>query len=134
MCFEELRHLLPHIPPEEDEEAVRRPGEGNVGGQRSSVYDVDSPNKGVSKVALLRKSNEYLNRLQARMDRREGLLDLLREQIQYLRLRIPAHEGIDEYLADFDDIDWADLDRETEWPWGGVPGHELRAPALDEDG
>lgn len=43
MCFEQTRTLLPYIPPEEDEEAVRRPGEGNVGGQRA--FDPELPNK-----------------------------------------------------------------------------------------
>ena len=42
-CFEQTRTLLPYIPPEEDEEAVRRPGEGNVGGQRA--FDPELPNK-----------------------------------------------------------------------------------------
>lgn len=61
LCFEELRFILPPINPDEDEDYVgKRPGENNVGGQRgkSQAMDPKHPNKGISKVALLRKSNE----------------------------------------------------------------------------
>lgn len=65
LCFEELRFILPPLTMEEcDDEFVsgmgKRPGENNVGGQRgkASAVDPKHPNKGVSKVALLRKSNE----------------------------------------------------------------------------
>lgn len=73
LCFEELRPLLPHIPPEEDEEAAasRRPGEGNVAGQRTAGMDPRFPNKGVSKVALLRKSNAYIAALEKRIRARD---------------------------------------------------------------
>lgn len=62
-CFEDLRFILPPINPEEDEDfnaGNKRPGENNVGGQRSKTGMIDPrhPNKGISKVALLRKSNE----------------------------------------------------------------------------
>lgn len=82
LCFEELRHILPFIPPEDDEEAPRRPGEGNVGGQRSGVVDPSNPNKGVSKVALLRKSNEYIIKLHDRVDRRDEVIELLRNKLE----------------------------------------------------
>ena len=61
LCFEELRFILPPINPDEDEDFTgKRPGENNVGGQRGKAHNVDPkhPNKGISKVALLRKSNE----------------------------------------------------------------------------
>lgn len=65
LCFEELRFILPPINPDEDEDFAggggnKRPGENNVGGQRGKAHNVDPkhPNKGISKVALLRKSNE----------------------------------------------------------------------------
>jgi len=63
LCFEELRFILPPINPDEDEDFTgdrKRPGENNVGGQRGKSHSVDPkhPNKGISKVALLRKSNE----------------------------------------------------------------------------
>jgi hypothetical protein len=65
LCFEELRFILPPLTMEEcDDDFVsgmgKRPGENNVGGQRgkASAIDPKHPNKGVSKVALLRKSNE----------------------------------------------------------------------------
>lgn len=83
-CFEDLRHILPPIHWRDDEEHERRPGEGNVGGQRSShTFDPAHPNKGISKVALLRRSNEYITTLHERLKRRDGaiglMLDLLRE-------------------------------------------------------
>ena len=61
VCFEDLRCILPPINPEDDEDfAGKRPGENNVGGQRGKSHSIDPlhPNKGISKVALLRKSNE----------------------------------------------------------------------------
>ena len=61
VCFEDLRFILPPINPDDDEDFVgKRPGENNVGGQRGKSHSIDPkhPNKGISKVALLRKSNE----------------------------------------------------------------------------
>lgn len=68
LCFEELRFILPPINPDEDEDFAgdrKRPGENNVGGQRGKSHSIDPkhPNKGISKVALLRKSNECELRL-----------------------------------------------------------------------
>ncbi|KAA1086197.1 hypothetical protein PGTUg99_019817 [Puccinia graminis f. sp. tritici] len=81
MCFEDLRHILPPIQWNEKEEGQaqeRRPGEGNVGGQRSvNAFDPLNPNKGMSKVALLRRSNEYILRLKERLKRRDGAIEML---------------------------------------------------------
>lgn len=81
MCFEDLRHILPPIQWNEKEEGQaqdRRPGEGNVGGQRSvNAFDPLNPNKGMSKVALLRRSNEYILRLQERLKRRDEAIEML---------------------------------------------------------
>ncbi|PLW47359.1 hypothetical protein PCASD_02551 [Puccinia coronata f. sp. avenae] len=81
MCFEDLRHILPPIAWNEKEEGQgneRRPGEGNVGGQRSvNAFDPLNPNKGISKVALLRRSNEYILRLKERLQRRDEAIDKL---------------------------------------------------------
>jgi len=81
MCFEDLRHILPPLQWNEKEEGQaqdRRPGEGNVGGQRSvNAFDPLNPNKGMSKVALLRRSNEYILRLQERLKRRDEAIEML---------------------------------------------------------
>jgi hypothetical protein len=74
--------LLPYIPPEEDEEstATKRPGEGNVAGQRTNGFDPRNPNKGVSKVALLRKSNAYIAALERRLRARDNALAELKQR------------------------------------------------------
>ncbi|KAH8929658.1 hypothetical protein BT69DRAFT_1328552 [Atractiella rhizophila] len=85
-CFDDLRKILPPIVLlMGDNEDERRPGEGNVGGQRSGHVDPSNPNKGVSKVALLRRSNEYILKLHDRMDQRDQLVRDLRETIFRLR-------------------------------------------------
>lgn len=45
----------------------------------------DNPNRGVSKVALLRFGNEYIGKLQERVDRRDLYIDKLREEVKRLR-------------------------------------------------
>ncbi|GAA5896882.1 hypothetical protein JCM5296_002580 [Sporobolomyces johnsonii] len=85
LCFDELRKLLPPILPSTADDADRRPGEGNVGGQRNGEVDPDNPNKGVSKVALLRRSNEYLDILRERIERRDRAIAALRAQNMMLR-------------------------------------------------
>jgi hypothetical protein len=103
MCFEELRRILPYIPPEEDEDAPKRPGEGNVGGQRSGTVDPHNPNKGVSKVALLRKSNEYILKLHGRIARRDGAIAALRARLA--RLGVVAEFDPELALLELDDMD-----------------------------
>ncbi|GAA5842442.1 hypothetical protein JCM11251_007315 [Rhodosporidiobolus azoricus] len=84
LCFDELRQLLPPILPYTDE-SDRRPGDGNVGGQRHGEVDMSNPNKGVSKVALLRRSNEYLEILRDRIERRDRAISALRMQLGQMR-------------------------------------------------
>ncbi|EGF98663.1 uncharacterized protein MELLADRAFT_79647 [Melampsora larici-populina 98AG31] len=83
MCFEDLRQILPPIHWSEDEDQVRRPGEGNVGGQRNQTsFDPNHPNKGISKVALLRRSNEYILTLHQRLNRRDEMIKMMMERIR----------------------------------------------------
>ncbi|GAA5982004.1 hypothetical protein JCM10908_004700 [Rhodotorula pacifica] len=105
LCFDELRRILPPILPYTDEQD-RRPGDGNVGGQRHGEIDPDNPNKGVSKVALLRRSNEYLGILRERIDRRDRAISSLRSQITQLR----EHFGMEELGEDDDEVPGLDLD------------------------
>ncbi|GAA5993710.1 hypothetical protein JCM5350_005802, partial [Sporobolomyces pararoseus] len=93
LCFDELRKLLPPIMPFVDD-GNRRPGEGNVGGQRNGELDPENPNKGVSKVALLRRSNEYLEILRERIERRDRAISALRRQNEELKLRQKEMGGV----------------------------------------
>jgi hypothetical protein len=114
-CFEELRLILPPIPPDEDDD-FKRPGEGNVGGQRNGEVDPVQPNKGISKVALLRKSNEYLLHLHVRLARRDGIIELLRERVRELGARL----GEDELVGGIEGVDYGPIDPEDEEPFGPV--------------
>lgn len=121
-CFEELRHLLPHIPPEEDEEATKRPGEGNIGGQRSSVYDPEHPNKGVSKVALLRKSNVYLQALGKRIARRDAVIQAMQTKLERAGLGLDEHDML---ALDGLSLDAIDEEEYGAWPYPKVDQDEL---------
>ena len=103
--FEELRVLLPPIALTANEE--RRPGEGNVGGQRSGSIDPDNPNRGVSKVALLRRSNEYMGMLLDRVERRDQAIDALRSKMQELKAQLGIEETEEDEIPglDLDNID-----------------------------
>jgi len=102
--FEELRVLLPPIALSSNEE--RRPGEGNVGGQRSGSIDPDNPNRGVSKVALLRRSNEYMGMLLERVERRDTAIEALRAKMNELRSQFGIVEDDEEVPGlDLDNID-----------------------------
>ncbi|BGP24546.1 transcription regulator [Rhodotorula toruloides] len=105
LCFDELRRILPPILPYTDE-ADRRPGDGNVGGQRHGEIDPENPNKGVSKVALLRRSNEYLDILRDRIDRRDTAISALRSHITQMRAQL----GIEELGEDEEEVPGLDLD------------------------
>jgi hypothetical protein len=112
LCFDELRRILPPILPYTDEQD-RRPGDGNVGGQRHGEIDPDNPNKGVSKVALLRRSNEYLGILRERIDRRDRAISSLRSQLSQMREQFGREElGEDEEEVPGLDLDLDNLDKE----------------------
>ncbi|GAA6060519.1 hypothetical protein JCM10212_005600 [Sporobolomyces blumeae] len=127
LCFDELRKLLPPILPSTDD-APKRPGEGNVGGQRNGEVDPENPNKGVSKVALLRRSNEYLEILRERIERRDRAIQALRNQNAELRARqrelgaTPDERAEDE--DDEEEIPGLDLDLDN------IDGGERRAGNL----
>lgn len=109
LCFEELRKILPPLLAQNVIDEDRRPGEGNVGGQRDGSVDPENPNKGVSKVALLRRSNEYVGILHERIDRRNGAINLLRDLVYSLKERLGElgdNQGGDELAGiDLDRID-----------------------------
>lgn len=104
LCFEELRKILPPLAQTANEED-RRPGEGNVGGQRGGSVDPENPNKGVSKVALLRRSNEYVGILDDRIARRDRAIDALRFALSESRFRNGDDTGDEVEGFDFDQLD-----------------------------
>lgn len=124
---------MPHIPPEEDEEAApKRPGEGNIGGQRHIAFDPQHPNKGVSKVALLRKSNEYLRKLHGRIERRDKAIAILREKLSVVGLDLDEHdlEALQGGREDgqgpgFSSLDTIDEEEYGAWPFPKLDSDEL---------
>ena len=101
--FDDLRILLPPIPlPSEDEPILpgamppRGPPKGNAEG----------PNRGVSKLQLLRCGNEYIKVLKGRVDRRDEEIERLRREVMRLRLVAgPAAEDGGEELDLEKDLD-----------------------------
>ena len=107
LCFEELRRILPPIAASAPDEE-KRPGEGNVGGQRGGSVDPENPNRGVSKVALLRRSNEYVGMLHDRIDRRDFAIEALRMRLRDAKSRL----GEDDGEEDVDGLDLDNIDRD----------------------
>ncbi|KIJ59392.1 hypothetical protein HYDPIDRAFT_118618 [Hydnomerulius pinastri MD-312] len=88
-AYDDLRILLPPIPLPSDENFPDEPilpgalpprGPPKAGG--------DGPNKGVSKLQLLRCGNDYIRQLKGRVDRRDSEIANLRREV--LRLRVFA--------------------------------------------
>lgn len=89
----------------------------------------DNPNRGVSKVALLKFSNEYIERLHEKVDKRDDYIDRLRSEVARLRLgtgeEVRGGEGEDllemnmldgeeEYDGDEDDEEEGEEDQDQE--------------------
>ncbi|ORY32082.1 hypothetical protein BCR39DRAFT_524096 [Naematelia encephala] len=86
--FDELRLLLPPINTEALDPESGEPIPGSSAPRllpKSSLVPDDNPNRGVSKVALLRFSNEYIVRLHDKIDKRDGYIDKLRSEVVRLR-------------------------------------------------
>jgi hypothetical protein len=113
--FDDLRTLLPPIPlPTEEgypDEPIlpgamppRGPPRGNT----------DGPNRGISKLQLLRCGNDYIRLLKEKISRRDSEISLLRSEVRRLRGFISE----DVWREDADDID---LDRDVDYgelgPW-----------------
>lgn len=97
-CFDELRGMLPAITLDDD-----APGGSSLGPDGlpedqdeeefsiEEVGDAESAriaNRAISKVALLRHSNEYLIRLKNRLARRDHALEFCRKQVMELHARL----------------------------------------------
>lgn len=68
---------------------------------KSSLVPDSNPNKAVSKVALLKYSNEYIGRLHGKVERRDNYIDILKEAIRSCRnlAGFGPDEQLDELLG-----------------------------------
>lgn len=96
--FDELRLLLPAINTEALDPESGEPIPGSSAPRllpKSSLVPDDNPNRGVSKVALLKFSNEYIERLHEKVEKRDGYIEKLRAEVARLR-RASGALSIDE--------------------------------------
>jgi hypothetical protein len=97
-CFDELRGMLPAITLDEDAPGGSSLGpDGFMEDQEEEEFAIEEvgdeesarhANRAISKVALLRHSNEYLIRLKHRLARRDRDLDFCRKQVMELRSQL----------------------------------------------
>lgn len=100
-CFDELRGMLPAITLDDDVPGGSMLGpDGLLEDQEPEAFTIEEvgdaesariANRAISKVALLRHSNEYLYRLKHRIGRRERDLANCRREIMELRARLGIH-------------------------------------------
>jgi len=122
-AYDDLRKLLPPIPLPSDDNFPDEPIlPGALPPRGPPKAGIDGPNKGVSKLQLLRCGNDFIRRLKARVDRRDTEIAALRREV--LRLREFAGEE-----ADKGDVD---LDRDLDAVEAGDP--KLGLSPLDEEG
>ncbi|KAH7886849.1 hypothetical protein F5I97DRAFT_2059395 [Phlebopus sp. FC_14] len=124
-AYDDLRVLLPPIPLPSDENFPDEPilpgalpprGPPKAGG--------DGPNKGVSKLQLLRCGNDYIRQLKGRVDRRDAEISKLRQEV--LRLRTLAGDDAQKD-GEFIDLEF-DLDAVE------IGNASLGQSMADEDG
>jgi hypothetical protein len=105
--FDDLRHLLPPIPLPSDENFPDEPilpgalpprGPPKAGGE--------GPNKGVSKLQLLRCGNDLIRQLKGRVERRDEEIEKLRHEVRRLRSIVGDVTGFCEEELDLErDLD-----------------------------
>ncbi|KAI0090395.1 hypothetical protein BDY19DRAFT_939991 [Irpex rosettiformis] len=133
--FDDLRILLPPIPlPSEEgfpDEPIlpgamppRGPPKGNA----------DGPNRGVSKLQLLRCGNDYIRRLKGRVERRDVEIDLLRREINRLRLAVGSHPEMDEEEETIDMDKDLDACEASLGPLGRSSAGAMDGDEVDDDG
>ena len=133
--FDELRLLLPPINTEALDPESGEPIPGSSAPRllpKSSLVPDDNPNRGVSKVALLKFSNEYIERLHDKVDKRDGYIDQLRDEVRRLRV------GGEEEVRGEDGEDLLDMDmlEGEEEDFGDPPDRddEDEVEVCEEDG
>lgn len=132
--FDELRLLLPPINTEALDPESGEPIPGSSAPRllpKSSLVPDDNPNRGVSKVALLKYSNEYIGRLHAKIDKRDGYIELLREEVRRVRrlAGVQPDSSGDDDEEDLLDIDMLEGEEEDE----GDMIEDSMAPSHDAD-
>ena len=135
--FDELRLLLPPINTEALDPESGEPIPGSSAPRllpKSSLVPDDNPNRGVSKVVLLKFSNEHIIRLHDKVEKRDGYIDKLRDEVRRLR------DGADDEVRGEEGEDLLDLDMlegEEEDFGDPVPkfmdGHDPEDQEDDED-
>lgn len=109
--FDDLRLLLPPITlsacAELDPGAAppRGPPRNVPGGE-------DNPNRAVSKLALLRFSNEWIVKLERRVDRRNEMIEELRKEVKMLREKLGPDAEIPAGCDLETDLDAVEADKE----------------------
>lgn len=122
MAYDDLRTLLPPIPLPSDDNFPDEPIlPGALPPRGPPKAGIDGPNKGVSKLQLIRCGNHYIRRLKARVDRRDTEIAALRREV----LRLRAFAGEEAREGD------VDLERDLDAVEAGDP--KLGLSALDEE-
>ncbi|WWC69731.1 uncharacterized protein I206_103674 [Kwoniella pini CBS 10737] len=133
--FDELRLLLPPINVEALDPESGEPIPGSSAPRllpKSSLVPDDNPNRGVSKVALLRFGNEYIERLKERVDRRDDYIERLRREVK--KLRSIDIDDEEELNLDGDNVDEEGEELDIlEYDWREGEEEEFDPPALSED-
>jgi hypothetical protein len=108
--FDDLRVLLPPIPLPSDENFPNEPIlPGALPPRGPPKSGTEGPNKGVSKLQLLRCGNDFIRKLKARVDRRDEEIEKLRREIRRLRVLVdPAAAVAGEELDLEHDLDAAE--------------------------
>ena len=135
--FDDLRVLLPPIPLPSDEGFPDEPIlPGAMPPRGPPKGNADGPNRGVSKLQLLRCGNEYIKVLKGRIERRDEEIERLRLEVRRLRLVAGDEAGAppegQEPVDLAKDLDVCELSV-------GMFGRAMRASSvaegdLDEDG
>lgn len=123
MAYDDLRRLLPPIPLPSDDNFPDEPIlPGALPPRGPPKAGSDGPNKGVSKLQLLRCGNDYIRTLKGRVDRRDTEIANLRREV----LRLRAFAGEEAHKSD------VDLDCDLDAVEAGHP--RLGLTVLDEEG
>jgi hypothetical protein len=137
--FDDLRILLPPIPlPSDDGYAPTGepvlPGALPPRGPPKGAGD--GPNRGVSKLQLLRCGNEFIKTLKNRVERRDEEIERLRAEVMRLRLKTAASgDSILQEEDEGEELDLKkDLDAVEKTSGAGVFGTAMSVEDGEDDG
>jgi hypothetical protein len=126
--FDDLRILLPPVPLPSDENFPDEPIlPGALPPRGPPKSGGDGPNKGASKLQLLRCGNEFIRQLKGRVERRDDEIEKLRREVRRLRLLVGPEAATAGEVVDLDrDIDASEVTT------GCEPGRANSVNAEDE--